>query len=255
MGIRKRHIPWLKYCPVRYDICKLVDGTRTTAQLNIERDTRAAILMASDDDEYRELGQLLHEVNGSVPVSMGHCPINAYLFQVWSVSKALRVFADFRDMAMMTVFDRGDECKPSELGRIDWTKLHAKLRARIMASMGTSVTVLGAGEVDYNDKTGLFRPHHHVFIAGYGPWSLGRFKFWYPGEGTCEIDHLPTLRERARAMSYALKNIAYLHPFDQVGPKRCNVRLHPREFRSHMKYLSEHDFRDFLFCMNHRLPS
>jgi hypothetical protein len=251
---RKRYLPWLGYDPSRYDIRKLVGDTPTMAKLDIERDTRAAILMASDNPTYRELGELLHELDDGVPLPMGHCPLNAYLFQVWSVSKALRVFADFRDMAMVTVFDRDDECEPSELGQIDWPKLHANLRARIMATMGTSVTVLAAGEVDYNDKTGLFRPHHHVFIAGYGPWSLGRFKFWYPEKGTCEVDLLPSLRERATAMSYATKNIAYLHPFEQQGPERCNFRLHPREFRPHMHYLSEHDYRDFLFCMNHRLP-
>ncbi len=252
---RKRHFPWIDYSPSRYDIRKLVDGARTIDQLNIERDRRAAILMASDDPTYRELGEFLHQVDNDVPLPMGHCPLNANLFQIWGTSKVLRVLSGFDDVWMITVFDRNDECQPSELSSIDWAHLHAKVRARVIASFGTSLTLFAAGEVDYNDKTGFFRPHHHLFVAGCRGWSRDRFRHWYPDDGAIEVDELPTLKERATAISYALKNIAYLHPFEQQGPERCNFRLHPREFRPHMQYLSKHDYRDFLFCMNFRLPA
>lgn len=252
MPKRKRHYPWVNYNPGRFNIRKIVDGARTSEHLENERACRATILDASDDEVHQRMAETLEATFPGLPVRVCYCPINTQSFQIYQTAEVLKVINDFDDVRMITVLDRDDEIAPDLLHSLNWRRLHARLRHRLKSTFGDDAIAFGAGEVDFDDKTGLFRPHHHVFVAGVGKRSLRRFRRWYPEAGTLEVDELPTLKERATAISYALKNIAYRHPFEQFGRKRTNVRLHPREFRLHMEYLAKHDFRDFCFWLNHR---
>src|SRR5262249_33588092 len=119
---RRRHLPWLNYSPRRYDLRRLVGGTRTLPELTLERECRARILATSDSPHYQRLGELLRHSDDGSPLPLGHCPINAHQFQVWGVSRVLSALADFDDVRMITVSDRCEECKPSELRAIRWAR-------------------------------------------------------------------------------------------------------------------------------------
>jgi hypothetical protein len=96
--------PWLKYTPPRSrDFRKAVAGVPNTWQLEREREIRSRILKASPTWADRELGRQLEKAKPGVPAALGCCPINGQLYQVYIVSRAMKVIRAYPKAWLVTI--------------------------------------------------------------------------------------------------------------------------------------------------------
>jgi hypothetical protein len=244
--------PWFRYTPPRSrDFRRAVTGVPNTSQLEREREIRSRILAASPTWADRERGRQLAKAKPGVPAALGCCPINGQLYQVYIVSRAMKVIKDCPKAWMVTIYDQDTAISTHELKTFNWKRHHDRVRRRLQRALGKAFVAVGFGEIDWADDAKVFRPHHHVVMANTSANDIESLRRYYPTERSMKVQ---PLANPLRQIAYASKLVVYCRPLQQGSATRGRAqRLPTKQFRAHMAYLSEHEFTEFVFCMNCRL--
>jgi hypothetical protein len=146
---------WLRFRPTRRrDIRRLSTKFWKISKAEEERAARAEILSRGGKTD-RKLAQALRRAEPGQPGSTYCCPLVARRFQIFFVSRALRVDRRAKSRGILiTLLDPKNAIPFGNLEDINWRKLNGQLRRRLERTLGKDVVVVGMGEVeaDYDLK-------------------------------------------------------------------------------------------------------
>lgn len=249
---------WLRYRPPRRrDIRRLSTKFWKISKAEKERAKRLEILSRGGTTD-RKLAQALRRGEPGQPGPSYCCPLVARRFQIFFVSRALRVDARAKSRGILvTVLDPKNAVPFGNLEDINWRRLNGQLRRRLERTLGKDVVVVGMGEVETDYDLKVWQPHHHLVIYGTAEDALEKLR----------KAHYPKLTDGAKPMlvsqkyslpgwyAYASKLMTFrkLQSVDGETGKVTSirrVRLKAPEFRQLMRYLSRRVPTSFVFSMN-----
>jgi hypothetical protein len=252
---------WLRHSPPAHqDIRRLSEKFWKISKAEEERAARAEILSRGGKAD-RKLAQALRRAVPGQPGSTYCCPLLARRFQIFFVSRALRVDARAKSRGILiTLLDPKNAVPFGNLEDIHWRKLNGQLRRRLERTLGKDVVVVGMGEVEADYDLKVWQPHHHLVIYGTTEDALK----------TLRNAHYQELPDCAKPMlvsgnhnlpgwcAYASKLMTFrkLQSVDGETGKVTSirrVRLKAPEFRQLMRYLSRQVPTSFVFSMNCRI--
>lgn len=189
------------------------------------------------------------------------CPLLCRRFQIYFVdvvsvihAKQQRKGASWKGGAY-TLFDVGDAVADPET--IDWRKLHARLRKRLLRQLGDNIVVVGMGEVEFDESRGKWQPHHHLAIYGASEADLVSLRRKYYAanrKGPRPMKKSPGSPD-INWFAYMSKLTAFGKLVSVHGTEPCRTRLPDAESRDYFWYLARRRPTSFAFCINCSLPT
>ena len=250
-------LAWLSYRPPEHrDIRRIFKKFWKKSKAEEERAKRIEMLSTGRKTD-RKLARALRQAEPGEPAAVYCCPLLARKFQIFFVSRALRVGEVTKDDGIpITLFDPKTAVPFSKLNDIDWRKLHGQIRRRLERTLGKKIVVIGMGEVEADYERKVWQPHYHLVIYGTTRDELRRLR----------EAHYRVLPNGIRPMviskrkdlggwyAYASKQMTFRKL--QIVNKETGsvsfrrVRLKTSEFRRLMRYLSRRVPTSFVFAMN-----
>ena len=252
---------WLRHGPPRRrDIRRLSKKFWKISKAEKERAKRVEVLSRGGKTD-RKLAQALRRAEPGQPGSTYCCPLLARRFQIFFVSRALRVDRRAKSQGILiTLLDPKNAVSFDNLEDVDWRKLNGQLRRRLERTLGKDIVVVGMGEVEADYDLKVWQPHHHLVIYGTTEDALKTLrKAHYQQLPDCpkpmlvsEKYHLPGWYAYASKLMTFRKLQSVNGDTEKVTSIR-RVRLKAPEFRQLMRYLSRQVPTSFVFSMNCRI--
>jgi hypothetical protein len=247
------HAAWLTANPpTSRDIRKLSPDFPTAAEAERERQTRISILKAGTSRSSAALAEFLEEAQRYAAARVGCCPLLVRQFQIWFVAAALELHSKMEVAGdPYTLLDLKEAVDSRHLHKINWRRLHARLRKRIARILGKDVVVIGVGEVEYDPSRGKWQPHYHIMVYGASRADFKKLrKNHYAAKRRGPRPMVRSSRgEPATWFSYMAKLIAFGKRMEGPGGPR-RVRLQGDLSRAHFRYLASRVPTSFIFCVN-----
>jgi hypothetical protein len=158
---------WLRHGPPRRrDIRRLSKKFWKKSKAEKERTKRVEILSRGGKTD-RKLARALRRAEPGAPAAVYCCPLVARRFQIFFVSRALRVDGPAKSRGILiTLLDPKNAVPFDNLEEINWRRLNGQLRRRLERTLGKDVVVVGMGEVEADYDLKVWQPHHHLVIYG-----------------------------------------------------------------------------------------
>ena len=240
---------WLTYEPPHQrDIRLIKSNFKTLGACERERDVSAHIL-SNGSRRDRALGDDLRDAQRGKLARTFCCPLLARQFQIFFVSRSLKVIQRCEQRALLTLFDPDDAVE--DLEGVDWPKMHARLRRRLGRCIGADTVALGVGEVEFDETRALWQPHYHLVLVDATEEGLSRLRKHHyaskKGEARSMVRSAET--DLVGWLAYMSKLMAF-RKIPAAGGGTHRVRLKPRHFRKFLRYAAEHNPSTFVFTLN-----
>jgi hypothetical protein len=127
------------------------------------------------------------------------------------------------------------------------------LRKRLERAGLINVPVIGGFEIVYKAKSKVWVLHLNLVIIGGKMSAHKEFKRGFENSDTERPIVGAKLKDALEQLSYILKFSTYHRPHQQRGSTKASAKpLNPREHAALVKWMSQFEFKDFLFLVNAR---
>jgi hypothetical protein len=250
-------LAWLRYRPPEHrDIRRIFKKFWKKSKAEEERAKRIEMLSTGRKTD-RKLARALRAAKPGELAAVYCCPLLARKFQIFFVSRALKIGEQARDAGIpITLFDPKTAVPFSKLNDIDWRKLHGQLRRRLERTLGKEVMIVGMGEVEADYGRKVWQPHHHLVIYGTTRHDLRKLRKAHYRVLPNGIRPMVISKRKDIEGWYAYASKLMTFRKLQIGNEETEklsvrrVRLKTSEFRQLMRYLSRRIPTSFVFAMN-----
>jgi hypothetical protein len=217
-----------------------------------EESERSEKLLLSFSRGSSVIGEYLRDCRaGDYPCNETFCPICARQFRRWFIGELLRVTKGCDHVHIYTVLLK--EAARDKIDTLDFTPFRHVLRQRLRRSGLGKVPVIGGFEIVYKARRRTWVLHVNLVVIGGKETALAKFERAFQADGFERAHVKATLKDRAEQLSYVLKFTTYHRPHEQQGPTRSPARpLNPKEHAALLKWMSQFEFKDFMFLINAR---
>ncbi|MGZ5529953.1 MAG: hypothetical protein ACXWJB_14855, partial [Limisphaerales bacterium] len=198
-----------------------------------------------------ELAEFLRECRaGDYECNSPFCPICARVFRRWFTAELIRVTKGHDPVYIYTVLLK--EAPHDKINDLDPTPYRHQLRKRLERAGLGQAPVIGGFEIVYKAKRRVWVLHVNLVVIGGKQRAREKFEKSSAKNGEVERSIVGAkLNDRAEQLSYILKFGTYHRPHEQRGAKKSKAKpLNPREHAALVKWMSQFEFKNFLFLVN-----
>jgi hypothetical protein len=211
---------------------------------------RSEKLLRSSSRGSKGLAEFLQECRaGDYECHRPFCPICARVFRRWLIGELLRVTSGKDNVRIYTVLLK--TAPQDKINELDPTPFRHLLRKRLERAGLGAVPVIGGFEIVYKAQKRVWVLHANLMLIGGKKSAHKKFK---RGFESSEVDRPiigAELKDPPEQLSYILKFGTYHRPHGQHGPARSEAKpLNAREHAAVLKWMSQFEFKDFLFLVN-----
>jgi hypothetical protein len=242
----------------KYDIAllrpaEMAKGKRFETLADVRRESdRSAKLLESFSGSRSEIIEYLRECRaGYYECDYPFCPNCAGKFRRWFIGELLRITEGQHRVHIYTVLLK--EAPKDKINTLDPARFRHLLRKRLQRAGLGKVPVIGGFEIVYRAKDKVWVLHANLVIIGGKRTARKKFKKSFTGDDIERPVVRAVLNDPPEQLSYILKFTTYHRPHAQYGPTKSKAKpLNPREHAALLKWMSQFDFKDFLFLVNAR---
>jgi hypothetical protein len=254
---RKPPFWWRRKPRRRYNIAllrpaSLPKGERFETEQDVRYESeRSELLLKSFAGYSRPLARTLCDCReGGIVCDRPYCPLCGRVFRRWLIGELLRVARKaHKPIHVITVLLQ--QASSEKINALDLTTWRHALRKRLLRSGLGDASIIGGFEMIYRAKERIWVLHINLMIIGGNQAGLDTFASMFGNNGIDRPVLSVPLKDLPEQLSYISKFTTYHRPLQQQGPiKGPAVPLNAPEHHALVKWMSQYEFKDFLFLFN-----
>jgi hypothetical protein len=240
----------------RRTLHQLLPKFESRAKAERERSVRIDDLDHFGSADHRRLARILRSCDKSRRCLLSVCPLCMRRLRLWWANESLKFWHRYPGLIFVTLIDAGQIVAADQLQTLHPKRLNDALRQRLHR-IPINAPVLGGLDLDFDEKSGIWRPHHHLIVPASQESKIRNVKdrFYQRTREVYAPVRIEPVRDHAKPMSYCLKGFSprIVRFKDSSGnPRTRPCRLKGPMHADWLLWKSQFSGTDFLFLFGVR---